>query len=107
MDYNTYVIIATENIIMKINNWKEIAHRMNHSKPKLYSVCPRRLQQTRNDCTVLVQWLSSVNACAAKTYWINDCAETHLFPSQKYKHSIYSMVSTVLTSFNNISGSIS
>ena len=34
MDYNTEVIIATENIIMKINSCKELAHRMDHSKPK-------------------------------------------------------------------------
>ena len=51
---------------MKINSCKEVARRMDHSKPMLYGVCPHRLQPTHNDCTVLVQWLSIVNAYAAK-----------------------------------------
>ena len=34
MDYNTLVIIAAENIIMKINICKELAHRIDDSKPK-------------------------------------------------------------------------
>ena len=56
------VIVATENILMKINSCKELAYRMDHSKPKLYSVSPHRLQPTRDDCTVLVQWLCECNA---------------------------------------------
>ena len=44
---------------------------------------PSSTATDRDDCTVLVQRLSSVNACSAKNYRINDCAEAHLFPSQK------------------------
>ena len=51
---------------MKINSGKELADRMDNSKPKKFSVCPHRLQPTHDNYTVLVQWLSSVNACAAK-----------------------------------------
>ena len=62
MDYNTLMIIASENTIIKINSCKELAHRMDHSKPKSYSVCPHQLQLIHDDCTVQVQWLSSVKA---------------------------------------------
>ena len=68
---------------MKINSCKELAHRMDPSTTKvIYSVYPHRLQPTHNDSTILVQWLSIVNACTAKIL-DNDCADTHLFPSQK------------------------
>ena len=43
MDYNTLVIFPNEKIIVKINSCKELAHRMVHSKPKSYILCPRRL----------------------------------------------------------------
>ena len=64
MDYTT--IIANENIIVKINSCKELAHRMDQSKPKEYSVCPHRQQPTHDDCTILIQWFSSMIACAVK-----------------------------------------
>ena len=48
-----------------------------------------------------------MNACAAKIIGKNDCAETHLFSSQRYKYSLYSVVSTVLMSLKEITGSIS
>ena len=35
MDYTTYVIIANENIIVKIKSCKELDHRMDHSKKKI------------------------------------------------------------------------
>ena len=54
---------------------------MYHNNQKYYSACPHRLQPTRGDYTVLVQWLSSVNACAANLL-DNDFAESHFFPSQ-------------------------
>ena len=38
-----------ESIFMKINSFKELAYRMDHSKPKLYSVGPQWLQPTRDD----------------------------------------------------------
>ena len=49
-------------IIMKINSCKELAHRIDHSKPKNMQciLCPRRLQTTHDDCAVRVQWFSSV-----------------------------------------------
>ena len=64
---------------MKINSCKELAHRVDHSKPKQYSLCPHRLQPTRNSSTVALY----PECMSNKTYWIDDCAETHLFPSQK------------------------
>ena len=35
------VIIPNGNIIVKINSCNEIAHRMDHSKPKQYILYPR------------------------------------------------------------------
>ena len=34
MDYTTHVIIANEKLIVKIKSGKELAHRIDHNKPK-------------------------------------------------------------------------
>ena len=39
MDYNFLEIIPNEEIIVKINSCKELAHRMDHSNAKLCMLC--------------------------------------------------------------------
>ena len=57
------MIIPNENIIVKINSCKQLAHRMDHSKPNYFIVCPRRLQRPRDDSAVGVQMFSSMVIC--------------------------------------------
>ena len=45
--------------LMKIKSCKVLAHRMDHSKPKQYILCTRRLRTPRDDCAVRVQRFSS------------------------------------------------
>ena len=60
MDYNTLTIFPKDKNIVKIKSCKLLVHRMNHSKPKQYILCTRRLRTQRDDCAVRVQRFSSV-----------------------------------------------
>ena len=40
MDYNTLVIIPNEKVSVEINSCKELAHRMDHSTPKIVQFVP-------------------------------------------------------------------
>ena len=72
MDYNTYMIIPNENIIVKKNvliEWITV----NQSS----ILCPRRLQPTRDDCAVRVQCFSSVIIARHLKYTLeNHCTQT-------------------------------
>ena len=53
------MIIPNENIVEIISCSKELAHRIDHSNPKYFILCPRRLQPTHDDCAVRIQWSGS------------------------------------------------
>ena len=65
---------------MKTDICKELAHRMDHSKQNQCILCPRRLEPPCDDCTVRVQWFSSVkyfviynntlNILTCKSKWV-------------------------------------